>query len=62
MVKKRRIGVFLRHRINHLAREFYRIRGYQVAFGYDFSKATHPHEVEAWHQALMSYYYWIDGA
>ena len=33
---------------NELARELYRLRGYVVAEGYRFDKATHPHEVQAW--------------
>ena len=33
---------------NDLARRLYRLRGYTVAEGYRFDKATHPHEVEAW--------------
>ena len=36
---------------NDLARRLYRLRGYTVAEGYRFDKATHPHEVEAWRGA-----------
>lgn len=36
---------------NELARTLYRIRGYAVAEGYRFDKATHPHEREAWNGA-----------
>ena len=36
---------------NELARELYRLRGYVVAEGYRFDKATHPQEVEAWNRA-----------
>lgn len=40
---------------NELAREFYRIRGYEVPVGYRFDQATHPHEVAAWQQAVYAY-------
>ena len=33
---------------NELARKLYRLRGYVVAEGYRFDKATHPHMREAW--------------
>lgn len=39
---------------NELAREFYRIRGYQVDEGYKFHEATHPHEVQAWYMACAA--------
>lgn len=39
---------------NELARKLYAIRGYDVAAGYRFDKATHPHEVEAWRGACAA--------
>lgn len=36
---------------NELARELYRIRGYEAPKGYRFDQATHPHEIEAWRGA-----------
>ena len=39
---------------NELARELYRIRGYVVAEGYRFDKATHPHECQAWEGACAA--------
>jgi len=36
---------------NELARTLYSLRGYSVAKGYRFDRATHPHEVEAWRGA-----------
>ena len=33
---------------NVLARELYRLRGYVVAEGYRFDRASHPHMQEAW--------------
>lgn len=39
---------------NQLARELYRIRGYQATEGYRFDRATHPQEVEAWQAACAA--------
>lgn len=39
---------------NMLAREFYLIRGYTVAEGYRFDKATHPHERQCWAMACFA--------
>jgi hypothetical protein len=39
---------------NILARELYRLRGYQVKVGYRFDLATHPHAVEAWRGACVA--------
>ncbi len=40
---------------NELARELYFIRGYEVPEGYRFDRATHPHEVQAWHGARAAF-------
>lgn len=39
---------------NVLARELYRLRGYEAPSGYRFDLATHPHEVEAWNGACIA--------
>lgn len=39
---------------NELARKLYRLRGYVVAEGYRFDKATHPHMKEAWDGACAA--------
>lgn len=39
---------------NRLARELYRLRGYVVAEGYRFDRATHPHMREAWEGACVA--------
>lgn len=33
---------------NELARQLYRLRGYEVPEGYRFDRARHPHQREAW--------------
>ena len=40
--------------LNEIARELYRIRGYEIRTGYDFSMTTHPHEQQAWAGAIAS--------
>jgi hypothetical protein len=40
---------------NELARKFYELRGYCVPPGYRFDQSTHPHELEAWNQAVVAY-------
>jgi hypothetical protein len=40
---------------NELAREFYKVRGYEVPEGYQFQKATHPHEVQCWYMTKIAY-------
>ena len=40
--------------LNRLARIMYALRGYIVPEGYDFTKATHPHEQEAFSQACAA--------
>lgn len=37
-----------------LARELYRLRGYEVPEGHRFDQASHPHEVEAWEGACCA--------
>lgn len=40
---------------NDLAREFYRLMGYQAPYGYLFHKATHPQEAMCWAFAAAAY-------
>lgn len=40
---------------NHLAREFYKDRGYAVPKGYRFDEASHPEERALWHQARIAF-------
>lgn len=58
--KPRALGVILKYRINTLAKEFYKMQGYEVKESYDFSRATHPHEVQVWKMALLSFHYWAE--
>ena len=44
--------------INTLARLFYKMMGYEVPQGYDFSKAHHPSEKMVWEQAKISFEFW----
>lgn len=53
-----RLGVVLKYKVNTLARAFYRMQGYVVPEGYDFSKAKHPQERLCWEQALLAYEFW----
>ena len=47
--------------INALAREFYRMHGYQVEPEYDFSEADHPQERLMWAMALVAFEFgWED--
>ena len=39
---------------NKLARLLYKLRGYEVKAGYDFSEAHHPHEIEAFDTAVVA--------
>lgn len=39
---------------NELARQLYRLRGYEVAEGYRFDRAFHPHAREAWAAACAA--------
>jgi len=39
-----KVGVVLKFKINRLAWLFYRMHGYNVEIGYDFSKSKHPQE------------------
>lgn len=52
------MNVIQKFEINNLARLFYRMMGYQVEEGYDFSKANHPAEKMVWEQARISREYW----
>lgn len=49
------MGLFEKQNLQNLARLFYKMRGYVVEEGYDFSIATHPHEVLCWEQAKVAY-------
>ena len=40
---------------NELARQFYALMGYEVPEGYRFDRASHPHEVMVWRQAVLAY-------
>ena len=42
---------------NKLARLIYRMRGYEVKVGYDFSGATHPQETQAFDEAVVAINY-----
>lgn len=53
-----KLGVMLRFRINQLARLFYKLHGYNVEEGYDFSKAVHPQEKLMWEMAELAFEYW----
>lgn len=40
---------------NDLAREFYKLHGYDVPAGYRFDQATHPQELSMWQMAMVAY-------
>lgn len=48
------------NRCNELARQFYKMHGYEVPEAYRFDQATHPQELGMWNLAAAAYY-WIDG-
>lgn len=56
MAKK--YGIIVKSDINRLARLYYRMMGYTVPEGYDFSKAHHPTEKMVWQQAEISFEFW----
>ncbi len=47
-----------KEKINRLANLFYRMQGYQVEMGYDFSEATHPQERSMFELAKVSKQFW----
>lgn len=53
-----RYGIILKADINRLAQLYYKMMGYHVPDGYDFSTAKHPHEKMVWQQAKISYEFW----
>jgi hypothetical protein len=53
-----KMGVILKAEVNQLARLYYRMMGYTVEEGYDFSKAHHPTEKMVWQQAKISLEFW----
>lgn len=52
------MNLFQKREINALAQLFYRMMGYTVEDGYDFSKAKHPTEKMVWVQAKVSMDFW----
>ena len=40
---------------NELAREFYKMRGYEVQKNYKFYEAHHPEEIGCWAMAVVAY-------
>jgi len=48
-------GFFEAKQINHLARLFYKMQGYEVGEEFDFSKSMHPAEKGLWEQAKVAY-------
>ena len=49
------LGVIAKSHLNALARMFYKMQGYNVEGGYDFSKANHPQEKQVWNQAVVAW-------
>lgn len=49
------MNIAFKNKINNLAALFYKLRGYKLMTGYDFSKANHPDEKLCWNQAIIAH-------
>jgi len=49
------MGVIMKIKINQLATMFYQMNGYTSPKGFDFQRATHPHEKGCWNQAVVAW-------
>jgi hypothetical protein len=54
-LRRRKMDPKIKIVINNAAKLLYRMNGYQVDDGYDFSVASHPQERNMWNSALIMY-------